>query len=215
LASFGYPNDPLLDAPINVGWGSKQTQFHGSLGKTAAQTPTNVKVGSSPDEDNAPRISWRGDGTYFVVSSLSDPNEHGLRQRTLRVYDRSGALQSTSEAVPGLEHTLAWKPSGSLIAATQRFGGFDGAGGGKEGRHDVVFFERNGLRHGEFTLHLDTFQPKTSTSSDPAMRWGYRIRELAWNSDSSIIAIWAETTLGDVVQLWTIGNYHWLASHCV
>ncbi|KAH6910413.1 pol II transcription elongation factor [Coprinopsis sp. MPI-PUGE-AT-0042] len=172
------------DAPIN---------FHGSLGKTAAQAPTNVKVGSSPDEDNAPRISWRGDGTYFVVSSLADADEHGLRRRTLRVYDRNGTLH--------------------LIAATQRFGGFDGAGAGKEGKHDVVFFERNGLRHGEFTLHLDTFLPKTGATSDPTLRWGYRIRELLWNSDSSILAIWAETTLGDIVQLWTIGNYHWYLKH--
>ncbi|KAH6913768.1 pol II transcription elongation factor [Coprinopsis sp. MPI-PUGE-AT-0042] len=149
------------DAPIN---------FHGSLGKTAAQAPTNVKVGSSPDEDNAPRISWRGDGTYFVVSSLANADEHGLRRRTLRF--------------PDSNTHLAWKPSGSLIAATQRFGGFDGAGAGKEGK-----------------------------ARYPTLRWGYRIRELLWNSDSSILAIWAETTLGDIVQLWTIGNYHWYLKH--
>jgi hypothetical protein len=40
---------PPSDAPINVGWGSKQTQFHGSLGKAAAQAATNLdNVGSSP-----------------------------------------------------------------------------------------------------------------------------------------------------------------------
>ncbi|KAG6814838.1 hypothetical protein H0H93_012058, partial [Arthromyces matolae] len=59
------------DAPINVGWGSKQTQFHGSLGKAAAQAPTQTLIGSSQDDDLAPRISWRGDGTLFVVSTLS------------------------------------------------------------------------------------------------------------------------------------------------
>ena len=26
-----------LDAPVNVGWGKKETQFHGSLGKEAAK----------------------------------------------------------------------------------------------------------------------------------------------------------------------------------
>ncbi|TFK25707.1 pol II transcription elongation factor [Coprinopsis marcescibilis] len=201
------------DAPINVGWGSKQTQFHGSLGKIAAQAPKSVKVGSSPDDDNAPRISWRGDGTYFVVSSLSDQDEHGLKQRTLRVYDRNGSLQSTSEPVPGLEHTLSWRPSGNLIVGTQRFGGFEGSGAGKEGRHDIVFFERNGLRHGEFALTPDSFLQKDGSTSTVDLRWGYRVRDLSWNSDSNILAVWAETTLGDIVQLWTIGNYHWYLKH--
>lgn len=197
----------LQDAPINVGWGSKQTQFHGSLGKTAAQAPKNVKVGSSPDDDNAPRISWRGDGTYFVVSSLADADEHGLRQRTLRVYDRNGALQSTSEPVAGLEHTLAWRPSGNLIAGTQRFG-FEGGGAGRESRHDVVFFERNGLRHGEFTLNPDCFLPKAGKDTTYELKWGYRVRDLLWNSDSSVLAVWAESSLGDVGRFRLI----WLAN---
>jgi hypothetical protein len=106
----------------------------------------------SPDDDEIPRISWRGDGAYFVVSALSNRNpQTGLRKRILRVYNRDAVLQSTSEAVAGLEHTLSWRPSGNLIVSTQRFG-FEGGGAGKDGRHDVVFFERNGLRHGEFTL---------------------------------------------------------------
>ena len=29
---------------INVGWGKKETQFHGSLGKTAAQTVAGVST---------------------------------------------------------------------------------------------------------------------------------------------------------------------------
>lgn len=28
----------VIAEPINVGWGKKETQFHGSLGKAAAQT---------------------------------------------------------------------------------------------------------------------------------------------------------------------------------
>ena len=28
----------LVAEPINVGWGKKETQFHGSLGKAAAQS---------------------------------------------------------------------------------------------------------------------------------------------------------------------------------
>ena len=37
---------------------------------------------------------------------------------------------------------LSFRPTGSLIASSQR----------KPNKHDVVFFEKNGLTHGGFTL---------------------------------------------------------------
>jgi len=187
-----------LDAPINVGWGSKQTQFHGSLGKAAAQVATNLDtIGSSPDDDEIPRISWRGDGAYFVVSALSSRYpQSGLRRRILRVYNRDATLQTTSEAVAGLEHTLSWRPSGNLIVSTQRFG-FEGGGAGKDGRHDVVFFERNGLRHGEFNLR----EPWNKAILDGRISWGYSVKELAWSSDSKILSVWIRGQEKDVGSL--------------
>jgi elongator complex protein 1 len=199
-----------LDAPIHVGWGSKQTQFHGSLGKAAAQETNKLKARVSPDDDLLPRVSWRGDGTYFVVSSLSPKGDSdACPHRTIRVYDRQGVLQSTSEEVAGLEHPLVWRPSGNLIVSTQRFG-FDGGGAGREGRHDVVFFERNGLRHGEYSLKVEQLSVKGNDPTSLTDRqWGYKVREMAWNSDSSVLAIWIEGDKGDIVQFWTTGNYHW------
>ncbi|KAK0226513.1 pol II transcription elongation factor [Armillaria fumosa] len=199
-----HPSDFGEDAPINVGWGSKQTQFHGSAGKSAAQALTNVVLGISPDDDMLPRISWRGDGAFFCVSSLSSGE---TRHRVLRVYDRQAILQTTSEPVAGLEHSLSWRPSGNLIAATQRFG-FEGGGIGKAGRHDVVFFERNGLRHGEFGIRVGDLNIDNSSKVEE-LRWGYKVRELRWSSDSNVLALWITRKERDVVQLWTIGNYHW------
>ncbi|KAJ7935380.1 pol II transcription elongation factor [Mycena leptocephala] len=198
------------DAPINVGWGSKQTQFHGSLGKAAAQAPSVRAVGSSPDDDAMPRLSWRGDGAFFVVSSLS-PASDAMRHRTLRVYDRQAALQSTSEAVPGLEHATVWRPSGNLIVGTQRFG-FEGGGAGKEGRHDVVFFERNGLRHGEFGVKVGDLSIAPGPREE-GRKWGYKVKELSWSSDSNVLGLWIEKDEGDIFQLWTTGNYHWYLKH--
>ncbi|KAF9494179.1 Elongator complex protein 1 [Pleurotus eryngii] len=196
------------DAPINVGWGSKQTQFHGSLGKAAAHEKPATNVSSSPDDDQAPHISWRGDGSYFVVSAFFTPHDTGLPRRVLRVFDRHAKLQATMDPIPGLEHPLAWRPSGNLIASTQRFG-FEGGGAGKSDRHDVVFFERNGLRHGEFSLRFKN----TIDEGALARKWGYNVRDLAWSSDSSVLAVWIEHEKGDTVQLWTIGNYHWYLKH--
>ncbi|KAI9454947.1 IkappaB kinase complex IKAP component [Russula earlei] len=198
------------DVPINVGWGSKQTQFHGSLGKAAAHAPSapaSSSVGISPDDDLLTRISWRGDGALFVVSAVAPAAGSTLLRRVLRIYNRDGMLQTTAEAVPGLEHPLSWRPSGNLIVGVQRFGAFPGGGKGREGRHDVVFFEKNGLRHGEFGLRCGTHGVGPSDAKE--RKWGYKVKEVCWSADSSVLLVWIEEDAGDAVQLWTTGNYHW------
>lgn len=83
---------------INVGWGKKETQFHGMEGKEAAKVK--VKVGSAFQchsllagkeswiccslfffflqtaraafdwDDRRPRITWQGDGQFFAVTMV-------------------------------------------------------------------------------------------------------------------------------------------------
>lgn len=86
--------------------------------------------------------------------------------RELRVWSREGCLVSTAERVSGLESSLSWRPSGNLIASTQRH--LD--------KHEVIFFERNGLRHGEFSLR--------------AMKTQFKVVRIMWNIDSTILAVW-------------------------
>lgn len=169
----------------SVGWGSKETQFHGKAGKEAAQQKVDTsKFTTSEHDDMMPRISWRGDGVFFTISDV-DPSRNA---RVIRVYNREGTLQNTSEPVDKLEHTLSWRPSGNLIVSSQQL----------PHRHDIVFFERNGLRHGEFTLNPAPEQ---------------KVLEVSWNADSTILAIWLESKrngkLQKTVQLWTTKNYHW------
>uniref|UniRef100_A0A8B9H1Y3 Elongator complex protein 1 n=1 Tax=Astyanax mexicanus TaxID=7994 RepID=A0A8B9H1Y3_ASTMX len=163
---------------ITVGWGKKETQFHGSEGKQAAQK----KAPAVPWDDRRPRITWRGDGQLFAVSAICP--QTGARK--VRVWNRECVLQATSEAVNGLEQPLCWKPSGSLIASSQRH----------PNKHSVVFMEKNGLLHGDFTLPFAK----------------EKVKELLWNSDSSVLAVWLEDmNPGEdgKLQLWTVGNYHW------
>ncbi|CAE6474264.1 unnamed protein product [Rhizoctonia solani] len=206
------PSDLGQEKHTTLGWGSKQTQFHGSLGKAAAVTEPSItgQGGTdkpSPDDDNSPRISWRGDGAFFVVSSL-DPRGAHSSVRRLRFYSSSPTVHlSTSEYTPGLEGVLAWRPSGGLIASTQRFG-YEGGGIGRQGRHDVVFFERCGLRRGEFGIR-GCVATDNAEANKSAGLWSYKVKELLWNADSSILALWVEHASGDSVQLWTTGNYHW------
>ena len=49
-----------------------------------------------------------------------------------------------------------FRPSGSLIASSQR----------KPHRHEIIFFERNGLRHGEFILPFNKMEVQVSLCSD-------------------------------------------------
>ncbi|KIM33145.1 hypothetical protein M408DRAFT_149581 [Serendipita vermifera MAFF 305830] len=199
------------DAQVNVNWGSKATQFHGSLGKVAATSTITQIPGCSPDDDNRVRISWRGDAAYFAVST-SDKYEDAdgpTARRVIRVYDRDATLQSTLEPTPGLEHCLAWRPSGNFIATAQRFfspeSGFPGGGLGRHGRHDIVFFERNGLRRLEFDGQWIK-QDEVGAKEDP---WSYKIKDMSWSCDSEILAVWVSRKGIDVVQLWTTGNWHW------
>lgn len=177
------PNDLQSSQHVSVGWGKKETQFQGKRAKALRDptVPEKIDQGTlSSHDDGSTTISWRGDGAYIAVNSIEADT-----RRVIRVYSREGTLDSVSEPVDGLEGALSWRPSGSLIAGIQRL----------DSRIDVVFFERNGLRHGEFSLRLSEAEMKS---------WGSRIH-LAWNVDSTVLAV----KFQDRVQFWTTGNYHW------
>lgn len=178
------PSDHSLSKHVSVGWGKRETQFQGR-GARAQRDPTmpekvDLGVLSAQDTLTHVEISWRGDGEVVSIISVdTDP----IERRTVRVYTRSGTLDSVSEPVDGLIGLVSWRPSGNLIAAVQRRDELNESS-------QVVFFERNGLRRGEFSLRISPVEHVTG---------------LSWNSDSDCLAV----SLSDRVQLWTTKNYHW------
>ncbi|CAD0057010.1 unnamed protein product [Aureobasidium pullulans] len=177
------PEDVQVSAHVSVGWGKRETQFQGKRAKALKDptVPEHVDEGQLSSLDQMQTtISWRGDGAYLAVNSVQDG-----KRRMIRVYSREGVLESVGEPVDGLEGALSWRPAGNLMAGIQR----------RSDRVDVVFFERNGLRHGEFSLRL---------SAEDMESWASTIT-LAWNSDSTVLAV----SFKDRVQLWTMGNYHY------
>lgn len=176
-------DDLKLSKHVSVGWGKKETQFQGKRAKAMKDPtmPESVDEGHPSElEDGETTISWRGDGAYVAVNSrFASP------RRVIRVYSAEGVLDSVSEPVDGLESALSWRPYGNLIAGTKR----------SAEKLQVVFLERNGLRHGEFDLRL---------SQDDLSSIGQQT-SLAWNCDSSILAV----RMVDRVQFWTMGNYHY------
>ncbi|XP_059055717.1 elongator complex protein 1 isoform X2 [Achroia grisella] len=165
---------------ITVGWGKKETQFHGSEGKQAAKLKSEIIADANTSSNNTVRITWRGDGHLYAIGFTMD----GIRR--FKVFDREGNLQYTSEKQQGLESNLAWRPSGNVIATTQRL----------SDKYVVTFFEKNGLKHGEFII------PVNATTC---------VEQLAWSSDSEILTLQCREidTNYQKLLLFTTGNYHW------
>nr|CAD7393378.1 unnamed protein product [Timema cristinae] len=167
---------------ITVGWGKKETQFHGSEGKAARFVTQDVNNPNSNKDDGIALISWRGDGLLFAVSVVSKENV-----RYIRIFNREGVLQYTSEKLSGLESVLAWRPSGNLLATTQQL----------PNKYIVAFFEKNGLRHGEFSLPFSSSERK--------------VLQLLWNTESTILTVHCENVASSDTSLYfyTVNNYHW------
>ncbi|CAD6571565.1 MAG: hypothetical protein ASARMPREDX12_004578 [Alectoria sarmentosa] len=168
---------------VSVGWGKKETQFKGKKARALRDptVPETVDEGLLNDKDaKETTISWRGDGAYLAINSIESDS-----RRVVRVFSREGILDSVSEPVDGLVGALSWRPTGNLLAGIQRFNDCV----------KVVFFERNGLRHGHFDLRLNEVELST---------WGSQI-SLNWNVDSSVLAV----RYNDRVQLWAMGNYYY------
>lgn len=168
---------------VSVGWGKKETQFQGKRAKALRDPtiPEKVDEGKlSERDDGRTGVSWRGDGAFLAVNSIVPGH-----RRVIRVFSRDATLDSVSEPVDNLESTVSWRPSGQIIAGIQRF----------KDRVDVIFFERNGLRHGEFRLRLSKEEMDTMAFSI----------SLSWNNDSSVLAV----MFLDRVQFWSMGNYHY------
>ncbi|CAF3679104.1 unnamed protein product, partial [Adineta steineri] len=169
---------------VNVGWGSKTTQFHGSVGKKAALESTVIVPAQvrSNDDDGRSHIVWRDDGDLFAISFISLTNQW----RTIKIFNKQGQLQSTNESPLNgcIESAIAWKISGELIGAAMRFNNGQ--------KLTISFLEKNGLKHGELVLNTT----------------GY-VEHLAWNKDSTILAIVVRQQNDSSLQLWSSSNYHW------
>lgn len=165
---------------INVGWGKKETQFHGTEGKAAAKKQAEtVAVDDVNALDQRVSIVWRGDDEYFAVSFV------GHNGRMFKVFDKEGRLKYTSEKCLGLEPPIAWKPSGSWIAVPHVL----------PNKYTIALFEKNGLRHREIVL------PFRDTEE--------QVEKILWSSDSEVLAIYTVHGDASTVYLYTIGNYHW------
>ncbi|XP_001657869.2 putative elongator complex protein 1 isoform X1 [Aedes aegypti] len=168
---------------MSVGWGKKETQFHGSEGKSAARKKkeeTEVEIDLSKIDPQV-QISWRADGEYFAVGFL------GPFGRAFKVFNKEGALQFTSEKCYGLEVPMGWKPSGLWIAVPQIL----------KDKYVVALFEKNGLKHREIDL--------------PFSHEDELVKGIYWSHDSEVLVIRTQKLSRgkNCLYFLIICNYHW------
>ncbi|XP_022695823.1 elongator complex protein 1-like isoform X2 [Varroa jacobsoni] len=172
---------------ITVGWGKKETQFHGSEGKRAATVVTVQKKPISEFDDRKPNVIWRNDGQYFATNTVHND------VRTIRIWSRDGVLQYTAETIPELHGALAWWwGDENLIVSVDT---------SPKAERRIIFYETNGLRHGQFTLPENTLRVKEVCQGTLGV-----VRVLTVYCSKQIEG---SNSQEDVLLLFTMNNYHW------
>lgn len=163
---------------VNVGWGKVETQFSGQ-GYREKQKYDKDTYNVDYNDTRESIVSWRADGIKFSVSIFDSKSN----TRKIRIYQRDGKYICPTEdlTTDKLSPCFCWRPSGELLTCASY----------SHSNTNIIFFEPNGLRHGEFSLEKSI------------------IKHITWNSDSTILAINCIKESKNVIQLWTTSNYHY------
>eukprot|EP01138_Halocafeteria_seosinensis_P015794 gb/GECG01016118.1/.p1 GENE.gb/GECG01016118.1/~~gb/GECG01016118.1/.p1 ORF type:complete len:1684 (+),score=195.70 gb/GECG01016118.1/:1-5052(+) len=165
---------------------------NGNLLVLTAHWEVLAEVPYEPPESSSPtHLCWRHDNQYLALSTC----DASTSQRTLRVWTQDLTLHGVGRHedntnVADLQASLHWNPNGSLIAMPQV----------KRDVLQIVFFERNGLRHREFVLPW----------VDPPIQY---VSSLCWNVGADLLAVCLtdrhQPYGTSALQLWYRENYHW------
>lgn len=88
---------------VNVGWGKKETQFHGSEGKD--KRVVKDVIGDGDDADNSINIVWRSDGLLFAIGYFN----RITNLRSIKIFNKDGVLQNISEPLSGISGIFLFK----------------------------------------------------------------------------------------------------------
>ncbi|VDM09694.1 unnamed protein product, partial [Wuchereria bancrofti] len=172
---------------MTVGWGSKETQFQGIGGrkqprKVDDEQPTTV----SEYDQHRVLLAWNGDANYVAVSYVD--NLTNFRQ--FCIFDHEGELISHLQQVSNVEETLAYRPTGNIIATSRC----------DNDKREIIFYERNGQRRSKFECG-----PHQGT----VINW------MGWNTDGNILCVQSKDLAGTVeeVSFWCVSNYDWMLKY--
>eukprot|EP01028_Stygiella_incarcerata_P005444 TRINITY_DN23014_c0_g1_i1.p1 TRINITY_DN23014_c0_g1~~TRINITY_DN23014_c0_g1_i1.p1 ORF type:complete len:1356 (-),score=400.47 TRINITY_DN23014_c0_g1_i1:241-4191(-) len=164
-------------------------------------------------------ISWRFDGTSFVVCGGHSGRGERERVGEMFVVSESGKIEARCEKRDGMADICSWRPNGSLISV--------GCHCLQKEEWGILLVERNGLVHDEFSVPIATLQ-----GSDASMKKGsvaslssvWKLQRMEWDASSEFLAIHFDLFDGvseenvpraSIVQVWTRRNYHWYLKYSI
>ncbi|VDO35960.1 unnamed protein product [Onchocerca flexuosa] len=178
----------LIEELMTVGWGSKETQFQGIAGRKQLRKIDIEQQPTTMSECDQRRIllAWNGDANYVVVSFV----DNETNSRRFCVFDHEGELISHLQQVNNVEETLAYRPTGNLIAVSRCSGD----------KREIIFYERNGQRRSKFEL---------------GPHQGTIINMMGWNTDGKILCVQTKNSAGTAqeVSFWCVSNYEWMLKY--
>jgi len=211
FSSNALKQNESLHKPVGVGWGSKETQFFGLDGRPSKESQA-TELPSLSDEDIessrliessnvfekfrhrknlSTTIDWRADGQFIAtLTFLPSVGKHSLK-----VWNRNLELQYMSEELQLIEcGILTWIPDGRFICCVQRR---------DQQVNEIALFEKNGMIHKRITL--------------PTMIRHLYVNDLAWSSDSKILAIFVNQFVivdnrvesRPILLLYTVQNFQY------
>ena len=120
-------------------------------------TFADLKAGETKNEEiGDATISWRGDSSIFVINYKIRNGRKCLTrniEKSMAVAkgparaDDISVFSVSEKPLPTLEAPICMMPSGSLVAGFQ-----NRSLPGGQFSPDIIFWEKNGLRRGQFTL---------------------------------------------------------------
>ena len=96
------------EVPVNVGWGSRETQFMGSAGKASREVVIENATSLSSRDRLSVDLCWRGDSELFCTSV---PFTSGRRTR---IYSREGVHLVTTTTDASFLGPISWRSSSLL-----------------------------------------------------------------------------------------------------
>ncbi|KFD58228.1 hypothetical protein M513_00991 [Trichuris suis] len=181
------PEDSGIEKHVDIGWGKKETQFRGSLGKhpigNGKSTENAEHLAPTAQVNTGAMICWDSLGECIAVSVFNP-----ACGRRVHIWNSKLVHLRSLEYLPGIGLPISWRPSGGRIVCC-RFSHEDSPA--------IILFEEKGLKHHQFSL------PKFFT--------GFEVCFMAWSSQSDILALHLRSQMNDAdfVLLYTICNYHW------
>ncbi|TKR96983.1 hypothetical protein L596_010918 [Steinernema carpocapsae] len=175
---------------MTVGWGSRETQFQGSVGRKAREGPDSELqlIPVNPEVDDcSTSISWNSSGEHVSVNSVFEVE--GVAVRAIRIWSREGELISRCVPLAGMESCLSTRPAGNLIATSRLLGD----------KRSVCFYEKNGQRRYQFDL------PENRSRNTPLVK----IESLSWNADATVLAVHMSRVDESWVDFYVVSNYKW------